>query len=162
MLVTCVKFVDLCSQVMKMARAEARRTFLATLDGQPPDKQTRKTYTWTWRHAAKWLSFLSSRVSWRTLQTVGEHTLLHGWSLTALSCRCTASSSDTLAVVWIRKIAHVRITINKHILITTNKCIHIISTYFLAAANNKRVRLLTSLYGNKISKCTQKCENHTM
>ena len=39
------------------------------------------------------------------------------------------------------------ITINKCILITVNKCIHIISTYFLAAARDKNMHLLTSLYG---------------
>ena len=38
-------------------------------------------------------------------------------------------------------------TVNKCILITTNKHIHIISAYFLAAASNKHMRLLTSLYG---------------
>jgi len=38
MVVTCVK---LCSQVTKMARAEAPRAFQANLDGQPPDKQIR-------------------------------------------------------------------------------------------------------------------------
>ena len=38
-------------------------------------------------------------------------------------------------------------TVNKRILITTNKRIQIISAYFLAAASNKRMRLLTSLYG---------------
>ena len=38
-------------------------------------------------------------------------------------------------------------TVNKHILITANKRIHIISAYFLAAASDKRMRLLTSLYG---------------
>jgi len=38
-----VKFVDLCSQFTTMARAEAPRAFQTTLDGQPPDKQTRKT-----------------------------------------------------------------------------------------------------------------------
>jgi len=37
--------------------------------------------------------------------------------------------------------------VNKCILITANKRIHIISAYFLAAANDKRMRLLTSLYG---------------
>jgi len=59
MLVTRVKFVNLCSPVMKIARAEAPCTFQTTLDGQPPDKQMRKTYTW--RHTAKWSLFLSSR-----------------------------------------------------------------------------------------------------
>jgi len=38
-------------------------------------------------------------------------------------------------------------TVNKRILIIANKRIHIISAYFLAAANDKRMRLLTSLYG---------------
>ena len=33
-------------------------------------------------------------------------------------------------------------------LITANKRIRIISAYFLAAASGKRMRLLTSLYGN--------------
>jgi len=59
-LVTFVKFVDLYLRVMKMARAEAPCAFQAILNGQPPDKQTKKTYTW--RHAAKRSSFLSSRV----------------------------------------------------------------------------------------------------
>ena len=44
MLVTCVKFVELCSQVMKMARAEASCAFQATLDSQLPKKQMRNTY----------------------------------------------------------------------------------------------------------------------
>jgi len=39
---------------------------------------------------------------------------------------------------------------NNHILITANKCIHIISAYFLAAASNKCVHLLTSLYGSRV------------
>jgi len=39
-------------------------------------------------------------------------------------------------------------TVNKRILITTNKHIHIISAYFLATASDKRMRQLTSLYGN--------------
>ena len=38
-------------------------------------------------------------------------------------------------------------TVNKCILITANKCIHIISAYFLAAASGKCMCLLTSLYG---------------
>ena len=42
MLVTHVKFVDLCLQVTKMAQAEAPCTFQAI---QLPDKQTRNTYT---------------------------------------------------------------------------------------------------------------------
>ena len=36
--------------------------------------------------------------------------------------------------------------VNKRILITVNKRIHTISTYFLAAASDKCMRLLTSLY----------------
>jgi len=40
--------------------------------------------------------------------------------------------------------------LNKRILITANKRIHIISAYFLAAASDKRMRLLTSLYGINI------------
>ena len=39
-------------------------------------------------------------------------------------------------------------TVNKHILITANKRIHIINAHFLAAARDKRMRLLTSLYGS--------------
>ena len=39
-------------------------------------------------------------------------------------------------------------TVSKRILIITNKHIHIISTHFLAAANNKHMRLFTSLYGS--------------
>jgi len=39
-------------------------------------------------------------------------------------------------------------TVNKRILITANKRIHIISAYFLAAASDKCMRLLTSLYGS--------------
>jgi len=38
-------------------------------------------------------------------------------------------------------------TVNMSVLITTNKRIHIISAYFLAAASNKHMHLLTSLYG---------------
>ena len=51
----------------------------------------------------------------------------------------------------IRKIARVIIiTISKRILISDNKRIHIISAYFLAAANDKHMHLLTSLYGRHI------------
>jgi len=38
-------------------------------------------------------------------------------------------------------------TVNKRIPITANKRIHIISAYFLAAASDKHMHLLTSLYG---------------
>jgi len=104
-LVTYVEFVNLCSQVLKMARAEVPCAFQTTLDGQ------RKTYTW--RHAAKPSSFNSlcnSHVSWRTLQRVGDHTLLQiWWPWTTLLIRYTESSSNRLAVIWIRKIALVRI-----------------------------------------------------
>jgi len=55
---------------MTMEQAEAPCAFQSTLDGQPPDKQTRKTYTW--RHAAKRTSFPSSSIRWRPLQTVGD------------------------------------------------------------------------------------------
>ena len=40
-------------------------------------------------------------------------------------------------------------TVNKLILITANKRIRIISAYFLAAASDKRMRLLTSLYDSQ-------------
>jgi len=50
-LVTRVKFVDLCSQVTYEDGTSRSTTFQTTLDGQPPDKLTRKTYTW--RHTAK-------------------------------------------------------------------------------------------------------------
>jgi len=75
---------------MKMAGAEVSRVaFQSTFDGQLLDKQTRKTYTW--RHAAKRSLFQSSRVSWRTSQTVGDHTLLQiRWPPTTLSIRYTA------------------------------------------------------------------------
>jgi len=63
MLVMHFKFVDLCSQVTKMMQAEAPCTFQTTLDGQLPNKQARKTYTW--RHAAKRSLFLSLHVSSR-------------------------------------------------------------------------------------------------
>jgi len=88
-----VKFVNLCSQVMKMAPAEAPCAFQVTLEGQLPDKQTRKTYTW--RHAAKQPLFLSSCISGRPLQTVADHTLLQIWKLwTTLTIRYIASLSN--------------------------------------------------------------------
>jgi len=42
MLVTRVKFVDFCLQLMKMAQAEAAPTFQTTLDGWPTARQTDK------------------------------------------------------------------------------------------------------------------------
>jgi len=84
--VVCIKYVDLCSRVTKMARAEAPYTFQTTLDGQLPDKQMRKTYTW--RHTAKQSLLLSSHISWRISQTVGDHTRLQLWRLwTTLSIK---------------------------------------------------------------------------
>ena len=71
--------------------------------------------------------------------------------LTTLSIRYTASSSDRLAVLAVDSINSTCTyynTVNKRILITANKRIHLISAYFLAAASDKRMRLLTSLYGN--------------
>ena len=113
---------------------------------QPPDKQTRKSYTW--RHTAKRSSFLSSRVSWRPLQTVGDRTLLQIWRPpTTLSIRYTVSSSNRLAVDSINSTCTYYNTVNKRIPITANKRIHIISAYFLAAASDKCMHPLTSLYG---------------
>ena len=69
---------------------------------------------------------------------------------TTLSIRYTASLSDRLAVLAVDSITSTCTyynTVNKRILITANKRIHIISAYFLVAASNKRMRLLTSLYG---------------
>jgi len=43
-----------------LLQAQAPHAFKTILDGQPSDKQTRRTYTW--RHAAKWSSFLSLHV----------------------------------------------------------------------------------------------------
>ena len=63
----------------------------------------------------------------------------------------TASSSDRLAVLALDSINSTYTyynTANKRILITANKRIHIISAYFLAAASDKHMRLLTRLYGN--------------
>ena len=116
-----------------MARAEAPLSKLPWMA-----KQTRKTCTW--RHAAKRSSFLSSRVSRRPSQTVGDRTLLQIWRPpTTLSIRYTAPSSDRLAVLAVDSINTYYNTVNKRI--------HIISAYFLAAASDKRMRLLTSLYG---------------
>ena len=44
-------------------------------------------------------------------------------------------------------------TVNKRILIIANERIHIISAYFLAAASDKCMRLLTSLYGMWSPRC---------
>ena len=69
---------------------------------------------------------------------------------TTLSIRYTVSSSDRLAVLAVDSINSTCTyynTVNKRIPITANKRIHIISAYFLAAASDKRMRLLTSLYG---------------
>ena len=69
---------------------------------------------------------------------------------TTLSIRYTAFSSDRLVVLAVDSINSTCTyynTFNKRILITANKRIHIISAYFLAAASDKRMRLLTSLYG---------------
>ena len=66
--------------------------------------------------------------SWRPLQTVGDRTLLQIWRpLTKLSIRYTASSSDRL------------------------NCRSLDSINFLAAASDKRMRLLTSLYGTIVT-----------
>ena len=74
---------------------------------------------------------------------------------TTLSIRYTASSSDRLAVLAVDLInstcTYYNI-VNKCILITANKRIHIISAYFLAAASDKRMRLLTSLYGTSFQR----------
>ena len=78
---------------------------------------------------------------------------------TTLSIRYTASSSDRLdarlavllAVDSINSTCTYYNTVNKRILITANKRIHLISAYFLAAASDKRMRLLTSLYGSLIA-----------
>ena len=133
-------------------------TFQSTLDGQPPEKQMRKTYTW--RHAAKRSSFLSSRVSQRPSHTVGDRTLLQIWTpLTTLSIRCTASSSDRCRNLDSVNSMCTYNTVNKCILIIANKRIHIIGAYFLAAASDKCMRLLNSLYGttNCISLWTGTC-----
>jgi len=66
--------------------------------------------------------------------------------------RYKASLSDRLTVFAVDSINRTCTyynTVNKRILITANKRIHITSAYFLAAASNKRMRLLTSLYGNE-------------
>ena len=145
-----VKRVSLSTCVRESRRWHEQKHHFPNYPGcQQPDKQTRKTYTW--RYVAKRSSFLSSRVSWRPSQTVGDRTLLQIWRPpTTLSIRYTASSSDRLAVLAVDSINSTCTyynTVNKRILITANKRIHIISAYFLAAASDKRMRLLTSLYG---------------
>ena len=101
--------------------------------------------------------FCPSRVSRKPSQTVGDRTLLQIWRPpTTLSIRYTAPSSDRLAVLAVDSINSTCTyynTVNKRILITANKCIHLISAYFLAAASDKRIRLLTSLYGRSGSTC---------
>ena len=128
--------------------------FQTTLDGQPPDKWTRKTCTW--RHAAKRSSFLSSRVTWlKALANSRGSYLLAGMETSnntldqvhsvfvKQTCRASVDSINSTCTYFN--------TVNKRILITANKRIHIISAYFLAATSDKRMRLLTSLYGIVIS-----------
>ena len=60
------------------------------------------------------------------------------------------SSSSRLAVLAVDSINSTCTyynMVNKRIPITSNKRIYIISAYFFAAASDKRMRLLTSLYG---------------
>ena len=76
------------------------------------------------------VSFLSSLVSWRTSQTVGDRTLLQIWR------------PRTTLSIWY---------------ITINKRIHEINAYFFAAASNKRsAYMLTSLCG-KLFDCNYTC-----
>ena len=72
-LVTHVKFVDLCSQVMKI---------------------------YTWRYAAKRSLFLSSRVSWRPLQTVGDRTLCSSESCELLQQHCCDKTCVGVSINW--------------------------------------------------------------
>jgi len=102
--------------------------------------QTDEDNLYTWRQAVKQSSFLSSRGSWRLWQTVGDRTLLQIWK------RQWTWYVSARSITRIQQIPRVR-TVNKRILITANKRIHKISAYFLAAANDKRMCLLTSLYG---------------
>ena len=48
------------------------------------------------------------------------------------------------------------------ILITTNKHIHVISAYFLAAASDKHMCLLTSRYGNQTCYTVNEYQNHRL
>jgi len=73
---------------------------------------------------------------------------------TKLSIMYTAVSSNRLAVLAVESINRTCTyynTVNKRIPITANKRIHIISAYVLAAASDKRMCLLTSLYGTRMS-----------
>ena len=83
---------------------------------------------------------------------------------TTLSIRYTASSSNRLAVLAVDSINSRYTyynTVNKRILISADKRIHIISTYFLAAASDKHMRLLTSLYGTIHGECMEMLKQHT-
>ena len=128
MLVTRVKFVDFACNLWRWhEQKQPPPSKLPWMDGQPPDKQTTKTYTW--RHTAKY-GHCFLRVCWRTSQAVGDHALFQIWDmycdhLTTLSMWCTASLLDRLAVI---------------------SAYNIISSYFLAAASSKHLHLLTSLY----------------
>ena len=103
---------------------------------------------------SKTVIILSLHVSWRTSQTVGDHTLLQiWWPQTTLSIRYTASSSGRLNCCNLESknsTCMYYVTVNKCILLTANKRIHtyIISPSYLAAASNKHVHRLTSLYGS--------------
>ena len=130
MLVTRVMFVDLCSWVTKMARAEAP---FPNYPGWPTARQTdEKDLHLKARSKTVIVSVL--RVSWRPSQTVGNRTLLQIWRPpTTLSIRYTASSSDILAVLAMDSINSTCTyynTVNKRILITANKRIHIILAWF--------------------------------
>jgi len=126
-----------------MARAEAP---LSKLPWMPTTQQTDKEDLHLKAHSK---TVIVSVFTWRPSQTVRGHTLLQIWrSPTTLSIKYTVSSSDRLAVIWINSTCTFYNIVNKRILITANKRIHIISAYFLAAASDKGMHLLTSLYGN--------------
>jgi len=129
-----------------MAQAEAPLSKLPWMANRLTTRRGRPTPEGT---QAKRSSFLSSRVSWRPTQTVGDRTLLQIWRPpTTLSIRYTASLSDRLAVLAVDSINSTCTYYSKRILISANKRIHIISAYYRAAASDKHMRLLTSLYGN--------------
>jgi len=70
MLVTRVKLVDLCLRVTKIARGEApHAAFQSTLDGQPPNEQTRgrSTPEGTQKSGHRFYKL-------KDLATVGDHT----------------------------------------------------------------------------------------
>ena len=98
---------------------------------------------------SKTVMFLSSHVSWRSSQTVGDHSLLqiiiYGdlWQ----HSRSGTQHLRQIALHSINSTSTYYNTVNKRILITANKRIHIISAYFFTGASNKRMHLLTSLYG---------------